>query len=230
MHAAQKALDASHEHSRQHFAMRPSEMSVQGVSLQQVNDTSTAALNTMAEAEALLGAVSIPQLPQEGQIGSSRHIEANDTRQSNHHSDPQPASRSQSENHTHDAPALASDLNPASLRGSHTAKDETDGVELSQAHPESPSKVKSRYDTDLSDNDGATSAPSSDAGADGLEDATMGSLKQGIDAVAVSESVDRHKVGMSAETLESVDLAGSDGNSDYSGGASDDDDDVQASP
>ena len=66
-------MQASEERSRRQFTSRPSETSVQGMTLQQVNETSAAALHTMAEAQEILETAAGPLQPSVSRSGSQGH-------------------------------------------------------------------------------------------------------------------------------------------------------------
>lgn len=225
MHAANKVLEASEERSRQQFAMRPSETSVQGMTLQEVNETSAAALHTMTEAQEVLGAASGPRHPLDTRAGSQGHTALDANSLSRAQDDLVRATSNRDPTPTREHEGVEAGLNGAAVDTSAAegvVVDELGHWEAPQMHE----KVKSRYDEEASDDSDNESAISSDSErAEEMVDGAVESVQQRIEHMHVADGAEqqaRQQVGVSAETLESVELEGSENDSSDQVDASDD--------
>lgn len=227
MHAAKKVMQASEERSRQQFASRPSETSVQGMTLQQVNDTSAAALHTMAEAQQVLGSAADLAHPSVARSASQGHSAVDTSSIPRDQDDLVVRATGEPRHPTPTRDTVAQETGSSSAAAGSSATEGLAVDELGSGDaPQTHDIVQSRYDADVSDDDDeeATAASDSAGASQKGDDGGVEGVQQGMQAVRVADSSEgqsKRQVGVSAETLESVELEGSEDDSSDQGEASD---------
>jgi hypothetical protein len=214
MHAANKVLEASEDRHRQLLARRPSATSVQGMTLQQINETSAAALHTMAEAAELLGAALGPQGPEDTRDGSHGHTALKTTNSLipiTDDADAQlltTATRAPTPTRDHSAREEGFNVAAADIAATEAVvRDDSSHGEVPLMHEQ----VKSRYDGEVSADEDSPASSSGDG--DQVDDRRINRSKQGSEWTHVTDGEGGQQVNKSAvslaETLESVELESS---------------------